>query len=96
LKAIHWFYIGLGIDGLAVLIAIFFIVGDHLKGYSGTNNPTMYKALLGMLALLGAAYWLKHIGKVGFANALLWIPGSCLAGYGLMVLAFVIFKPDMR
>ncbi|MEZ4934456.1 MAG: hypothetical protein R2788_20305 [Saprospiraceae bacterium] len=56
----------------------------------------MYKALLVMGALIGAAFWLKHIGKLGYANTLLWIPGIPLAGYGLMILLFIIFKPDMR
>jgi hypothetical protein len=96
MKAIHWFYLGAGIDGLAICIAIFHVISDSLKGYRGTNNPTMYKALLGMGALIGVAFLLKYFGKIGFANALLWIPGTLLAGYGLMILLFILFKPDMR
>ncbi|MEZ4955957.1 MAG: hypothetical protein R2825_20535 [Saprospiraceae bacterium] len=96
MKAIHFFYIGAGIDILALLIAIFFVIQDMGSSSGGTNNPTMYKALLVMGALIGAAFWLKHIGKLGYANTLLWIPGIPLAGYGLMILLFIIFKPDMR
>ncbi|MCC6725828.1 MAG: hypothetical protein IT258_15065 [Saprospiraceae bacterium] len=96
MKAIHWFYLGAGIDGLAMLIAIYFVISDSLNSAQGTNNPSMYKVLLAMGALITAAFLLKDNGKIGFANALLWIPGIPLAGYGLMILAFIIFKPDMR
>lgn len=96
MKAIHWFYLGAGIDGLAMLIAIYYVLKDSLSRYSGTNNPSMYAVLLVMGALMAAAFYLKHLGKIGFANLLVWIPGLPLAGYGLMILLFIIFKPDMR
>ena len=96
MKAIHIFWFGAGIDILTFLIAVFFVVKDIGSPSGGTNNPTMYKALLAMGALIGAAFWLKSAGKMILANILLWIPGLPLAGYGLMILLFVIFKPDMR
>jgi hypothetical protein len=96
MKAIWFFYIGAGIDIFALLIAVYFMVGDALKGISGTNNPTMLSVALLMAALIGAAFWLKSAGKLVAANILLWIPGLPLAGYGLMILLFIILKPDMR
>lgn len=96
MKAIWFFNIGAGIDVLAVIIALYFVVSDILSGTSGTNNPSMYKAILAMLVLIGLAFWLRHIGKMVLANILLWIPGFPLACYGIMILLFVIFKPDMR
>lgn len=96
MKAIHWFYFGAGVDILAVLISLFFVIKDMNSPSGGTNNPAMYKALLAMLAIIGAAFWLKSAGKIIFANILLWIPGLPLAGYGLIVLLFIILKPNMR
>jgi hypothetical protein len=96
MKAIWFFYIGAGIDIFALLIAVYFMVGDALKGISGTNNPTMLSVALLMAALIGVAFWLKSAGKLVAANILLWIPGLPLAGYGLMILLFIILKPDMR
>jgi hypothetical protein len=96
MKAIYFFYTGAFIDILAVLIAIYFVLTDMAKGTSGTNNPTMYTALSVLIALVGAAFWLKSIGKIVFANILLWVPAFPLFCYGLMILLFVVFKPDMR
>jgi hypothetical protein len=91
-----FFFIGAGIDIIALLIAAGFMIGDALKGRHATNNPTMFLLVLGMAALIGAAFWLKHLGKLDAANALLWLPGIPLGGYVLMVLLFIILKPDMR
>jgi hypothetical protein len=96
MKAIHFFYIGAAIDILAVVIALFFVIGDMFKATSGTNNPSMFSALLLMGLLIGAAFLLKNAGHVGWANLLLWIPGVPLAGYGLMILLMIIGKPDFR
>jgi hypothetical protein len=96
MKGIHFFYIGAAIDIIAVLVALYFVLTDLNSPSGGTNNPTMYKALLAMAALIGGAFWLKSAGYTGWANVLLWIPGFPLAAYGLMILLFVIFKPDMR
>ncbi len=91
-----FFFIGAGIDIVALLIAAGFMIDDALKGRHATNNSTMLLLVLGMVALIGAAFWLKHLGKLVAANTLLWLPGIPIGGYGLMVLLFIIFKPDMK
>lgn len=91
-----FFFSGLMIDGLAVLIALGFVVVDVLKGRSGTNNPTMFLAIMAMAAIIFGAVYLKSIGKMSVANVLLWIPGFPLLAYGFFVLLFIILKPDMR
>lgn len=96
MKSIWFFYIGLGVDAIALLIAVYFMLSDMLKGTRGTNNPTMFGLTLAMAALIVGAFLLKNAGKLGLANILLWVPGLPLAGYGLMILMFIIFKPDMR
>ncbi len=96
MKAIWFFYAGAGIDILALAIALFFVFGDIASGTSGTNNPSMYKAIGIMLLIIAVGFWLKSAGKVLLANILLWIPALPLAGYGLMILLFIILKPDMK
>lgn len=96
MKSIWFFYIGLGVDAIALLIAVYFMLSDMLKGTRGTNNPTMFGLTLAMAALIAGALLLKNAGRLGLANILLWVPGLPLAGYGLMILMFIIFKPDMR
>ncbi len=96
MKSIWFFYIGVGVDAIALLIAVYFMLGDMLKGTRGTNNPAMFGLTLAMAALIAGAFLLKNAGKLGLANTLLWVPGLPLAGYGLMILLFIFFKPDMR
>lgn len=96
MKAIWIFYAGAGIDLLALAIALYFVITDIASGISGTNNPSMYKAIGIMVLIIAISFWLKHMGKVFLANILLWIPALPLAGYGLMILLFIILKPDMR
>lgn len=91
-----FFYIGATIDIIAICVAIYFMLGDALKGRSGTNNPTMLGLTLLVAALVVGAFLLKNAGKIGTANILLWIPGFPLAAYGLMILLFIILKPDMK
>jgi hypothetical protein len=96
MKALWFFYIGVAIDCIALLIAFYFMIGDMLKRSSGTNNPLMLFLTLALAALIVVAFLLKNAGKLTAANVLLWIPGLPLAGYGLIVLLFVVLKPDMR
>ncbi len=91
-----FFYIGAVVDILAWVIAVGFMLNDALRGRNATNNLTMLMLVLALAALIGGAFWLKHLGKLGIANTLLWLPGLPLVGYGLMVLLFIILKPDMR
>lgn len=96
MKFLWFFYIGAGIDLIALLIAVGMMIGDSLKGYSGTNNPTMFTLCLGMAALQGLAFWLKSAGYLGWASALVWLPGIPLLGYGIIILLFIILRPDMK
>lgn len=90
------FWTGATIDIIGLCVALYFILEDTLKGRSGTNNPAMIGLTLLMAALVVGAFLLKKAGKIVTANILLWLPGFPLAAYGLMILLFIILKPDMR
>lgn len=90
------FWIGAIIDSIAVLVSLYFILDDMAKGRSGTNNPAMIGLTLLVAGLVVGAFLLKNAGKMAAANTLLWIPGFPLAGYGLLILLFIILKPDMK
>ena len=90
------FYIGVGVDIMGLCFAIYFILEDVFKGRHGTNNPIMAGLTLLVTALVVGAFLLMNAGKIGAANILGWIPGFPLAAYGLMILLFIILKPDMK
>jgi hypothetical protein len=96
MKVIHFFYIGAGIDLIALLVAVWMMVSDTLKGYSGTNNPTMFTVTFIGALLVGGAFLLKSAGYLKIANVLLWLPGTPLLLYGLFILLFIVLKPDMK
>ncbi|MCF8248246.1 MAG: hypothetical protein K9J37_23645 [Saprospiraceae bacterium] len=90
------FWIGAGIDIIGLGIIIFIMLDDQLKGRTASNNPTLFGITLLATALVVGAFILKHFGKTGLANALLWIPATPLGLYGLFILLFIILKPDMK
>ncbi|MEZ4958331.1 MAG: hypothetical protein R2830_00805 [Saprospiraceae bacterium] len=56
MKSIWFFYIGAGIDLIALAAALLMMLSDLLKGTSGTNNPTMFTVFLLGAALVGGAF----------------------------------------
>ena len=96
MKNNFWFYAGLGIDVLTLLIslssALMMDSGSALKGMDGPIDSSMsgmtdFGRLLAWLiplilfALICAALWLKSRDKMLAANILLWIPAlPMLAG----------------
>jgi hypothetical protein len=95
MKGIHFFFFGAGLDIIALIVAFYFMLIDLNSQSGGTNNPTMFKAVFAMIALLCLAFWLKSAGYLTIATILVWVPGFPLFCYGLMILAFVIFKPKI-
>lgn len=93
MKSIHWFQIGAAIDLIGIGIALYFVISDFSSRSGGTNNPTMYKAILLFGSWIAIAFLLKSFDKLTLANLVLWLPGTALLGYALMTLLFIIFKP---
>ena len=89
------FYIGIGIDVIAVLIALYFIVTDSI-GFTSADNTGLTIATVLFCGWIGLCWWLKSKGSVGWGTALAWVPAIPLVLYGIMILLFVILKPDMR
>ncbi len=92
----YLFHIAATIDIIALLIGVGMMVSDSLKGYSGTNNPTMFTAVAIVAGLTGAGFWLKSIGWLKLATTLVSIPAVPLGLYGVFVLLFIIINPDMK
>lgn len=91
-----FFWAGAVIDSIAVLVALYFIMIDAIKGRSDTDNLTLISLTLLLASLVVGAFLLKNADRTGIANILLWVPGFPLAAYGLIILLFIILKPDMR
>lgn len=93
MKSITWFQIGAGIDLIGLAMALYFVVGDLFNRSGGTNNPTMYRAILLYVAWIALGFLFKWLQKMTLALIVLWIPAVALLGYALMALMFIIFKP---
>ncbi len=99
MKNNFWFYFGLAIDSITLLITItsVFTMFEPTQNFDGSNNGgnigdgmTDFGRLmtwlipLVLLVLMAAAFWLKSTGKMLAANILLWIPA-------LPMLAMILF-----
>ena len=90
-----FFYIGIAIDIIALLVALYFIVTDNINLSSSDNTGlTILTLLFG--GWIGLCFWLKSKGSPGWAAVFAWIPAAPLFLYGLVVLLFIILQPDMR
>jgi hypothetical protein len=84
----NWlFYLGVGIDIFAFVVAIsssFLMdspvhssdgtVYDTSDGLSAYGKMMAWLIPLGLLAIVGCGFWLRSIGKNLIANVLVWIP----------------------
>lgn len=89
------YFIALITDGLAVLVALYFIISDSLR-HSSSNNGMLSLLTLGMCLWIGLSLWLYVNSYKSVASAMLWIPAVPLLGYAFFVLMFIILKPDMK
>lgn len=89
------FYIGIGIDVIAVLVALYFIITDSI-GFTSSDNTGLTVVTVLFCGWIGLCWYLKSQGSVGWGTVLAWVPALPLVLYGLIVLLFIILKPDMR
>jgi hypothetical protein len=87
--------IALATDCIAVLVALYFIVSDSIR-QSSSDNGLLTMVTLVFCAWVGLSYYLYHHGQPKIASMMAWVPAVPLLGYGLIILLFVVFKPDMR
>jgi hypothetical protein len=92
-----WFWLPWGIDALIAGIAVyFFFVGLADGSVSSFNRGLWMLILFSLAVIVGGSIWLRSIGKRGIAIALvllLAIPGVLC---GLLLLAFLIARPDFK
>jgi hypothetical protein len=89
------FYSGFGIDVIALLIGLYLLVADNMN-FSSSDNTGLAVITVLFAGWIGLCWYLKSKGSPGVAAVLAWLPAAPLFLYGLMVLLFVILKPDMR
>jgi hypothetical protein len=88
------FKIALAADCIALLVAFYFIISDSLS-YTSNNGPLSLVTLL-FAAWVAVSFFLYQGGYKTVGSIMAWVPAVPIIGYGLMILLFVIFKPDMR
>lgn len=90
------FKIALATDCIAIIVALYFIISDSIRYPRATHNATLSLVTLLFCGWVGTSYYLYHHGQKGIASSMAWVPAIPLLGYGFIVLAFIILKPDMR
>ena len=92
-----WTYkIALAADIIGILVGLYFIISDNLK-YPGTaNTGALSMVTLVACAWVAISYYLYHHGQPTIASGMAWVLALPLLGYGLLILMFIILKPDMR
>lgn len=89
------FKIALAADLIALLVAGYFLMSDYIRQSSSNNGPLALTTLV-FMGWIATSY---HLYMGGFRTAgsiMAWVPAMPIIGYGLMILLFIIFKPDMR
>ena len=89
------FKIALAVDFITILIALFFVFSDMAQSSSSTNGSLIMATMI-FCCWVVASCLLHQGGYKTVASIMAWIPAVPVIGYGLMILLFVIFKPDMR
>ncbi|MCC7465397.1 MAG: hypothetical protein IT261_03965 [Saprospiraceae bacterium] len=87
--------IALAADCIAILVAIYFLYTDYARS-SSSSNGLLNLVTMAFAAWVGLSFYLYHHGHPKIAAIMAWIPAVPLLGYGVMILLFVVFKPDMR
>lgn len=90
------FLIALIVDGIGILIALYFVISDGIKYSRATSSSSLPLLTLIFCAWVGISFYLYYNGHPKIASIMAWIPALPLLGYGLFILLFVLLKPDMR
>ena len=89
------FYIAISADIIAILVAFYFIITDAMRGLAYKNDQLLL-ITVGMCIWTLICIYLKWIGSTGIASTMAWLPAFPILGYALMILMFIILKPDMK
>jgi len=89
------FYIPTGANIIAILIAIYFLITDAMWYNNSRNGPLLLVTFL-MCCWVGLCFYLKSTPASVAGAILAWIPAVPLILYGVMILMFMILKPDMK
>jgi len=89
------FYIPIAADIIAILVSLYFIITDAARS-SSSNNGLLSLATLLMCGWVAMCFYLRSTKTPAIGTVLAWIPATPLILYGIMILLFIIIKPDMR
>ncbi len=90
------FYSAFGIDCIALLLAVYSVYEDAFTGYpkNGGSGLILFTVILG--AWTAGTYFLFHHNQKNLAVILAWVPALPVLLYGLFVMMFIVFKPDIQ
>ena len=89
------FKIAIAVDCIAVVVALYFIITDSMRA-SSSDNGSLSMVTIGMCLWIALCYFLHSGGYPRLGNTLAWVPAVPLLGYGILMLLFLILKPDFK
>jgi hypothetical protein len=89
------FKIALAINCIGILIALILIISDSIRQSAANNGPLLIATVV-FCGWVGGSFMLYQGGYKSIAAKMAWLPAIPLLGYGLLILLFVILKPDMK
>ncbi len=92
------FYTAFGIDCIAILLALYFVIEDATRfaGYPKNGGNGLILGTVILCVWVGGSYYMFNHGPKALAIVLAWIPALPVLLYGLFILMFLILKPDMK
>ena len=88
--------IGIGIDLIATLFAFYTLFFQLTSRNAHNNNSLLAILTLIGFGIIGVSLSLKKKGYSVVATVIAWLPAIPALLYGLLILAFLILKPDFK
>ena len=96
LKALSISYIiALVANCVGILIALFFIINDMIY-HPSVKNGLLVQLTLGLCLWTALSFYLYRHDLKPIASTMAWVTAFPLLGYAVLILAFIILKPDMK
>ena len=89
------FIIALIANCLGILVALFFIINDMFY-HPSVKNGLLIQLTLGLSLWTAVSYFLYRHDLKPIASTMAWVTAFPLLGYAVLILAFIILKPDMK
>lgn len=92
-----WQYItALVVNSIGLLVALYFLISDRLKYDNVRFNRSLARATVFFALWMAAGIFVYKLKITALASMMAWVTAGPLLGYGVILLLFIVLKPDMK